>query len=175
MWRLTAAALAALFMFESAGCKSRRRSQVNVVEEDNTQIATAVRTGEPRHAVQLIKGFHEVESGWRWTKGQFAITLRVPSGASTKGGELALAMTIPETVFEKAGPPSLSCAVNGASLEPEAYAKAGNHTYTRAVPATALSAEAVTFECSLSKFIASGVLEERELGVIALSAALTSK
>lgn len=175
MWRLTATALVALLALESAGCKSRRRSKVNVVEEDNTQIATAVRTGEPRHAVQLIKGFHEVESGWRWTRGQFAITLRVPPGAAAKGGEFAFSMTIPDTVFQKAGPPSLSCAVNGTGLAPEQYAKSGNYTYTRPVPASALSAEAVTFECSLTKFIPSGVLEERELGVIALSAALTSK
>ncbi len=175
MWRLIATTLVALLALESAGCKSRRRSKVNVVEEDNTQIASAIRTGEPKHAVQLIKGFHEVESGWRWTRGQFAVTLRVPQGAAAKGGEFALAMTVPETVFQKAGTPTLSCAVAGTALEPESYAKSGDYTYKRAVPAAALSAEAVTVECSLSKFIASGVLEERELGVIAHSAALTSK
>lgn len=175
MWRLIATALVVLTALESAGCKSRRRSRVNVVEEDNTQIASSIRTGDPKNAVQLVRGFHEVESGWRWSQGRFAVTLRVPSGSAARGGEFSLAITIPEIVFQKAGPPALSCAVAGTTLDPETYQKSGDYTYKRVVPAQLLSAEAVTFECALSKFIPSGALEERELGVIVLSAALASK
>jgi hypothetical protein len=175
MWRLTAAALLVLFALDTAACKSRRRSKVNIDEGDGVEMASAIRTAEPRHAVQLIKGFHEVENGWRWTQANFALALRVPGGAASRGGEFALSVTVPDSVMQRAGAPSLSCQAGGVALDPETFSKPGDYTYRRAIPAAALSAQALTFECSLTKFIASGVLEERELGVIALSAALTSK
>ena len=89
-------------------------------------------------------------------------------------GELT-EVTVPDVVVKHVQSTTLACSANGQALAPETLSTVGEHFVKRDVPPAALSAEAATFDCSLSKFIASGALEERELGVIATSASLESK
>jgi hypothetical protein len=165
----------ALCLLAESGCKSRRRQRVEVVVEEEAGLSSKISMSSPHAGVQLIKGFHDPEGIWRWTQGKFVFTLKVPPGATRKGGTLTLQVTVPEVLMKLVPATTLSCAVAGQNLEPETFSKVGEYFVKRDVPASALSTEAATFDCALSKFIASGVLEERELGVIATSANLESK
>ncbi len=164
-----------LCVLGESGCKSRRRQRVEVVEEENAGLSSRISMSSPKAAVQLIKGFHEPEGIWRWTWGRFVFTLKVPPGAPEKGGTFTLQVTVPEVVVKNVQSTSLACTVNGQAIAPETFSKVGEYFVKRDIPAAALSAEAATFDCVLSKFIASGALEERELGLIATSASLESK
>ncbi len=174
MRRLTGAALAAALLL-GAGCRSHRRErEVQIDDGDGGELMSVVKMGEPRSAVQLVKGFHQPEGGWRWTQGRFTIALKVPPGAG-KGGVFTLQATLPNVLIDNVKSTTLSCSVGGAALEPETFSAVGEYFHKRDVPAAALAGESASFECSLSKFIASGQIEERELGLIATTASLTAK
>jgi hypothetical protein len=157
----------------SAGCKAKRRERVATVEEDSGPLASVVRMSEPRTALQLVSGFYSLEYGaWRWTKGEFSVTLYPPAGAAQKGAVLEMKFTVPEVFIVKLGQSTLHCRVNGHVTEPEIISKAGEVTYRRTIPAAALGGEAVTFDFRLDKFFAAGQVEERELGLIVSSVGL---
>lgn len=126
--------------------------------------------------MQLVRGFYALEGGaWRWTMGRFTVTLRPPTGSAAKGARLEVKLAVPETVLNKVGPVSLSATVGGLAIEPQTFSTAGDHTYTRDVPASALTGEAATFDFALDKYLAAGVVEQRELGIIVSSVGLTAK
>jgi hypothetical protein len=166
----------AVLLFPACGCRKSRRQKVEVVEEDKAELASVVQMANQQYAVQLVRGFHDLEQGsWRWTMGQFSITLRVPAGAAERGARLELKLNVPEPVIAKVGATRLSATISGSAVEPETYSKPGEYTYSRDVPAAALRSEAATVDFSLDKFIAAGVVEQRELGVIVVSAGLLAK
>jgi hypothetical protein len=157
-------------------CKAKRRVRVETVEEDAGPLASFVRTGEPKTAVQLVRGFYALESGaWRWTKSEFSVTLRPPAGAEQNGARLEIKLTVPEAVIAKIPETNLLCTVNGHAVEPEKINKAGDLLVKRDIPASALTGDAVTFDFRVDKFLAAGQVEERELGLIVLSVGLLKK
>ncbi|MBK5291864.1 MAG: hypothetical protein JJE04_09345 [Acidobacteriia bacterium] len=179
MRRLSLRGAAALLIFIVVAvtpyCR-RKTARVETVEEDNTQLASVIQANDAKASLQLLKGFYEIEQGaWRWTKGQFSVTLKTPPQAGVKGAMLELALTVPEPVLQRTQTTTISAVVNGAALEPETFSKPGQYIYKRPVPASALQAEAVTIDFSLDKFLAAGVVEERELGVIVSSAGLLAQ
>lgn len=158
------------------GCRRRKAAQVETVEEESTELVSLVHTSDPRAAVQLLKGFHEVEqNAWRWTKSQFSVTLKTPPDAKTRGATLELRMTLPDPVISHVKTTTLSATVNGTALKPETYSTTGEHIYTRAIPATALQSEAVTLEFSFDKYLAAGQVELRELAAIVSSVGLQTQ
>ncbi len=157
-------------------CKAKRRVRVETVEEDAGPLASFVRLSEPKTAVQLVRGFYALEHGaWRWTKSEFSVTLRPPSGAAQNGARLEMKLSVPDAVIAKVPQSNLLCTVNGLALEPEKIAKPGDLLYKRDIPASALTGDAVTFDFRLDKFLAAGQVEERELGTIVLSVGLLKK
>lgn len=163
-------------VMSAPGCLRRKKAQVETVEEYSKDMASVVHSADPASAVQLLKGFHDVEqNAWRWTKSQFSVTLRVPGGARTKGGKLELKFTLPEVVIHHTKSTTLSAKMNQWILEPQSYSQAGEHLYTREVPAEALQADAVTVDFSFDKFLAAGQVEMRELAAIVSTVALESK
>ena len=172
---ITPLAVCALLLGE--GCKAKRRTRVETVEEEGGPLASVVKMSEPRTAVQLVRGFYGLEQGaWRWTKSEFSITLRPPTGSAQSGARLELNLTVPEAVLAKVGgSTSLACTVSGQALEPETYSKPGDFTYTRDVSPSVLTADAASFDCKVSKFLAAGQVEERELALIVLGAGLVKK
>jgi hypothetical protein len=159
-----------------ASCKAKRRVRVETVEEEAGPLASFVKFSEPKTAVQLVRGFYSLEQGaWRWTKSEFSITLRPPAGSAQNGARLELKASMPEVVLAKIQDTTLRCTVNGQALEPETINKSGEFIYKREVPAAALTADSVTFDFKLDKFLAAGQVEERELGIIVLSAGLFKK
>lgn len=170
------AALAAALMIAPAGCKRREKIHSETVEEPAPTLASVVHMADPKIVPQLLRGFHGVEgNAWRWTMGKFAVTLRPPLNAPQKGATLVAKFAIPDSVISRTKSVTLSASVNGVSLPPEKYTKAGDFVYSRDVPATALSVDSVTAEFSLDKFLASGAVEQRELGLVVSSIGFEAK
>jgi hypothetical protein len=157
-------------------CERQRRSKVVTVEEEPAPLASVIHTGDPRSAIQLVKGFHEIEqNSWRWTRGEFAVTLRPPDGSATKGATLDLRLTVPDPVIQHLKSVTLSARIGSVVLEPQAFSTPGEYNYKRDIPASVLTGEAVSVDFSLDKFLAAGVADGRELGVVVTSIELISK
>ena len=168
-------ALGVIFVLAAPGCKSKK-VKVQATEEEAPRMASAVSMGDPKAEGQLISGFYGVEAGaWRWTGKQFTMVLRPPAGAAQKGGKVQLKLTVPQVVIDKEKNIALSGTANGSPLAPESYTQAGEYTYTRDVPASALTGETVKFEFQLDKAIPPTGGDLRELGIIVLNASLESK
>ena len=168
---LTLVLLSTVVNLES--CKRRKKQQVDYIDEGGGQLASIVQTGNPRTAIQLVKGFHDVENNaWRWTAGKFTVMLRPPGNAAQKGAVLNFKFVLPETVLAKLNSVTITATVNGKALEPATYKQAGPQEYKKAVPAASLSGDAVTIDFVLDKFVAAGTMDLRELGVIASSIGL---
>ena len=130
-------------------------------------LSSMVHVADPRAALQLTRGFHQVEhDSWRWTEGSFAATLGAPPGSSQQGALLVLRFSIPEVVIQTLKTIRLSASVNGLALPPQEYSKPGQYTYARDIPPSALAAQAVSVEFTLDKFLPPSASDERALGVI---------
>lgn len=100
---------------------------------------------DARIAGQLLDGFYGVEAGaWRWTAKQFSVRLKTPDGAAQKGATLRFLLTVPPVVIEQSNAITLSGTVEGETLAPETYTAAGQYTYRRDIPASALGGADVT-------------------------------
>jgi hypothetical protein len=123
-----------------------------------------------------LKGFHDVEgNAWRWTMGKFSVTLQPPANAPQKGATLVVKMSIPEAIMSRVNSTTLTANVNGAAIPGETYTKAGDHIYSKDVPASALSADAVTVEFALDKYLPPGAVDQRELGLVVSSIGFEAK
>src|SRR5260370_451434 len=98
-----------------AGCKHRERKvRVEQTEEDGASLASVIRTGDPRVAPQLLKGFYPIEEkSWRWTMGQFSVALRPPRNAAVKGATLHFKFTLPEAVISQCSVAPFTAAFRG--------------------------------------------------------------
>jgi len=169
------AALAASLILAPAGCKRKRKQQAQS-EEPLNGLATMLHTADPRVAPQLVKGFHPVEqNSWRWTMGRFSVVLKPPAGAAQKGAVLQFRFTIPDVIINQLKAVTLSATVNGVSLPPETYSTAGDQTYSRDVPASALTGDSATVDFALDKFLPPGSQDARELGVVASTIGFEAK
>jgi hypothetical protein len=132
--------------------------------------------GDPRAAVQLTRGFHGLENqSWRWTMKDFTATLRPPARAAATGASLQLKFTIPDVMFNRVGPMTISARVNGLDLGPQTYSQTGDFNYTRDVPATALSGDAVSVDFHVDKGLPPSDQDTRELAIIVTAVGLLPK
>jgi hypothetical protein len=172
MRRLTAIAaltVVGLGLLGAGGCRTRnnQKQRTDLVSEEPAGLVTMIHTADPRAAVQLLRGFHEVEeSAWRWAAGEWAVTLRVPKGAAQKGANLIMKFAVADVSIQKFGSLTISGKLDTLDLTPEKYTAAGPATYTRAIPASALSGESVTVVFKSDKFIAASDADQRDLSVI---------
>lgn len=147
----------------------RRSEPIETLETDESppQLLSIVHVADPRSAVQLLKGFHEIEqNAWRWTMGEFAVVLKRPRGAAEHGATLQMKVSVPDVVINSLGPVTLSGEVGGTAVEPETYKAAGEFTLTRDIPASALTEDAVPMRFTLDKHLPPGPVDDRELGII---------
>ena len=86
-----------------------------------------------------------------------------------------IVLTLPEAVLSQVKAVTLSASVAGTALPPESYTKPGEFDYARDVDAKLLTGDSATVEFALDKFIPAGVVEQRELGVIATSVGFAAK
>ena len=128
-------------------------------------MATMIHTADPRAAGQLLKGFHDNETSWRWTQKLFSVVLKPPANAAKNGATLQVQLAVAEPIIKVTGPQTLSAKIGTLQLAPETFSKPGQYTYTRDVPASAFQSDAVTVEFTLDK-AATVSGDSRELGVI---------
>jgi hypothetical protein len=156
-------------------CRTKKKAHAVVVADDG-QLFSVVNVADPRAVVQLVRGFHNLENdAWRWTMKNFTVTLRPPAGSAQSGAQLELKFTLPDVVFSREGALTLRARVNGIDLSPETYSKAGDATYTRDVPASALGRDTVSFDFSTNKGIPPSDNDNRELSIIVTTIGLTTK
>ena len=168
--------LVALIGLTVAGCRPPESVPVETIEEEAEELASMIYVADPRASLQLVKGFHGVEqNAWRWTAGQFAVTLRPPAGAADNGAVLHLKFSVPDPIIEKLQSITLSASAAEVALEPETYAKPGEYVYTREVSAAVLGGDAVTVDFSLDKSLKPGEVDQRELGVVVSSVGFEAK
>jgi hypothetical protein len=180
MWRLIVRQLPALLvcalLLTPAGCKRKKREPSKASEDEPAGLATMIHAADPRSNIQFVRGFYGVEGGsWRWTQKNFAITLKPPAGAANKGATLQLSFAIPDTVIQKMGPITLSASIGTVKLDPETYTKAGEYTYSRDVPASAMKGDAVRVDFALDKALPPTGQDSRELGIIVTLAGFEAK
>ncbi len=168
-------AVAMLALLASAGCKSRRKARGGAAADDG-QLVSIVNVADPRAAIQLTRGFHTIENdSWRWAMKTFAVALRRPTGAAQNGARLELKFVLPEAIFSKVGPTTISATINGVALAPETYSAAGEGTYARDVPASALNSDTINVEFNVDKGIPAGDQDSRELAIIVTTVGLLPK
>lgn len=161
-----------LVMAGLTACKKDRQA-TQYVDEGGSQLATALNVADPRAAIQLLRGFHDVENNaWRWTGPKFAIALRPPKEMPPEGAKLYLEYTVPELFLQKVPQTTLSILVNGKPLEAEVITKAGSARLERTVPPAMLQGDVATFDFSLDKYLEAGAVDQRELGLIVSAAGL---
>ncbi len=169
---------AAVLMSCAAGCNRNQSRADATIEEAPTQPMeqTMIQASDEKAAAQLIKGFYAVEQGrFRWTMGQFAVTLRPPLKASERGARLVLSLGIPEAVVQKLKSMKLTASVDGMALPEETYTKPGAFVYSRDVPAQALAKRVVTASFALDKCLPPSEADRRELGVVVTAVGFEAK
>jgi hypothetical protein len=155
-------------------CRVKKKAR-GVIEDDG-QLASIVNVADPRAAVQLVHGFHSLENdSWRWTMKSFTVALRPPAGSAQTGAHLELKFTIPAAIFDKLGPITVAAKVGAIELAPETYSQAGEATYARDIPASALGGDAVSLDFSVDKAIPPSDRDARELAIIVTTVGLTPK
>ena len=175
MRRLTVAA-ALVSTVVLAACHRDQIIRPEPTEEGSAALLSTVNMGDPNAAVQLVKGFHNIEEhSWRWTMGRFSIIFHPPEGASTKRTQLVLHGNIPDSILKRLGPVTLTALIQTDPLGSVTVANPGPVTLTALVPAENLKGETVTFDFVLDKFIPAGTIDPRELGMILTSVSLESR
>lgn len=170
-WILCLAITAAFCV--TPACKRRKSLTVDLTDEGAGQLSSVVHTADPKTATQLTRGFHAVEqNSWRWTKGHFSVALQTPPTAAVKGGVLTLKFGLPDLLIERLKSIEVSAVVNGRQLPAKKFDKPGEHEYSVPVPAEAFSSEVVSVDFSLSKYLAAGEVDLRELGLVAKTIAI---
>lgn len=115
--------------------------------------------------LELLEGWHESEeTGWRWTKREFAVRIR------GNGTALTMKMFIPAESLERLGPLTLTASAGGRDLEPAVYATPGLNALVRHL-------DAPDGADLLLRFRLSGALppdrdDDRERGIIVGSIAV---
>lgn len=159
-----------------SGCRRDDKIKLEKTDESTPELSSIAYAGDPKTAIQLLRGFYGVESNsWRWTMGSFAVTLKPPTGSAQKGARAFLKFSIPESVTQHVGKTTLSLSVKSTPVKSESYAAPGEYLFTADVPPTLLQSDATTLSFSMDKFLTAGMVEPRELGLVFLSCGLEAK
>jgi hypothetical protein len=168
--------LAAGSLLAAAGCRREQRAIERATVEESPELAAMVHVADPKTSFQLVKGFYALEgNSWRWTAGKFSVVLRAPAGAAENGATLRLKLNVPQPIADKLGALRLSAEAGGVALPPETFPQAGDYEYARDVPARAFRGPSLAINFALDKALPPGDVDQRELGIIAISVGLEPK
>jgi hypothetical protein len=158
-----------------SGCGKKTPQNGEAEAAADAPIVSSFRMNAPSAKKQLTKGVYQLESGaWRWTAGNFTITLKTPPGAAQKGAVLTLNLVASGAVLQQVHSQSLTAAIGDQTLKTEKYLDPGAHTFTADVPASALTGDTVAIDFSLDNSLPPGTTDRRELGIILMGASLDS-
>jgi len=174
--RLTLALVFAAGLASLSGCRRDQVIRPEPTEEGAVGLSTAINMGDPKAAVQLVRGFHQIEQGaWRWSMGRFTLMFRVPPAASAKKTTLVLRGTAPEPVIQRLGTVTLTALLAQDPIGQVTISKPGPFTLEAGVPPAALQSETVTVDFVLDKYLSAGILDPRELGIIVSTAGFETR
>ena len=175
----------AIVLIAATGCADRVRPPAKQAEmisnSDVAQIQPAVQAQsfnmrEIDTSGQLAGGVYGIENKqWRWTAGDFSVVLATPRGASTRGATLVFTFYLPDVILSRTGPISLTASVNETEVGMKTYGTGGPQRFSAIVPAELLKESPVAVDFHLDGYVPAGILETRELGVIADAVGLESK
>lgn len=133
------------------------------------QPVSKLKMRETIHENRLLRGFYQIQDGWRWTARVFAVSLDpLRTSAATY---LELDCGVPQEVMTKGQTATLIATVNGIEVGRQTFYAEGRYKFTRYVPVAALqrAPAEVQFEMDRS---AKDAGNGRQLGLIAVSIAL---
>jgi hypothetical protein len=103
---------------------------------------------DPDAASYLVQGVAERGAGdqgpgtWRWAFDHPVLRFFLPAAARL---QFTMEFTVPEITFRDTGPVTLAISMNGKPFDRVRCEKPGQQSYTRAVPAELLHANALNF------------------------------
>lgn len=160
----------------AAACRKAEPDLSGFTEEEPPHLSSQIRVADPRVALQLLSGWHQVEgNAWRWTARNFAVILRPPPGSATLGAILRFQLSVPSVVITTLKFVTLSASIGSVHLSPETYLQPCDAVYARDIPPSILSGDSVRVDFSLDKAMEPSQADGRELGVIAHSLSLETK
>jgi hypothetical protein len=164
---LTLTLLLLPLLLVSGGCRRKHKAG---------EIASTISASDPNVAGHFTSGFYDTEAGaWRWTNKEFAVTLNPPPHASERGANLVMHLVIPAPVIEHSQFVELSSSIGGLKLAPQVFAKEGNYTYTRDVPADKLQGPEVRIDFAVDHAFQAAPPDIRQLGIIVTEVGLVAK
>jgi len=156
------------------GCRPRQ-PKASMLDAEGAVVSATLPAAGPAADLQLLKGFHQLESGlWRWTMGQFAFALGTPEQSLSRGALLEIHYSLPESL-SKVSQRHLKVTVNGIPVPERTTLEAGDQTIRIPIPSSSLGSTVSTIECELDHFVPAGTMEKRELGLIFFAARLSSQ
>ncbi|HTW64544.1 MAG TPA: hypothetical protein VME17_08010 [Bryobacteraceae bacterium] len=139
-------------------------------------VVTDARAGDPQVAGRFTEGFYAIEANaWRWTAKDFAVTLNPPPHAAERGARLVMHLVIPDPVIQHSKFVELSSSIQGLKLDPQVFAKAGQYTYERDVPADKLQGKDVRIDFAVDHTLPPENGDIRTLGIIVNEVGLVAK
>jgi hypothetical protein len=166
------------FLLLLTSCRPNRDLSQYTVEDPNSTLTAHIRTGNSKHAPQLLSGFHQIEQeGWRWVAPRFSAELKAPFGSPKLGATLTLRGSFPELVHARTGPMRISAKLNETDLPALTIQSPGEFAYSVDVPAQALAANRIVVSFATDKSIPPNTfpLDGRELALIIATISLDTK
>ncbi len=121
-----------------------------------------------RH-LDLLEGWHHVEdTGWRWTKRQFAA--RATSQLGMRHSRITMRLFAPPFMIEKFGGLTLHAKIDGAEVQPLVMRDPGVHVFVRKIPKPS---EVTLAVFHVDKVVGPDAEYSRELGIIVASLEFT--
>ncbi len=171
-----------LLLIAATGCTDlmqRRNPQPETISnKDVAQLQPVVHSHsfimrDADAAGQLAAGIYGVENNnWRWTAGEFSIVLATPRGASTRGADLMFEFDIPDAIIRRTGPISLTAELNEVEVGARTFSAAGAQRFAAMIKPELITQSPVVIDFHLDRYIPRGVLEGRELGIVARAVSL---
>lgn len=151
------------------GCHSKDRVHVET-DEGPPRMAAMLTMADEKSSPQLLEGFYGLEDKqWRWTAGHFSVLLSTPPLGSRDGAVLKVQLSIPKPLIDRVKTTTLTAEIAGTKLSPESFTQAGSFVFVRDIPAKLLQDDSVRVDFSLDRFLPSGTVDGRELGLVVTS------
>lgn len=119
-------------------------------------------TKPPLEDVVLVRGWHALDQGLRWTERSFEVRMTAP-----RSGPLSLRFRfyLPEILFPAGQPVRLSATADGVRLVTAAYAGPGEYLYVAEVLAASVNTD-ISICFALDTWYGPSSIDERELGLL---------
>lgn len=143
--------------------------------------ASRVEVSDPKTSKQVIYGFYDaIGNSWRWTGPEFMVALGIPlkngkPQSDTGPAYLHLQLYFPPDEIPRLGPVTLSASSPGFKYRDVTFTAGGPQEYVSPVPAAALKTNLLPVRFTLDRYLHGSGADNRDLGVVVSSVALTTK